>query len=307
MQRWQAEWRRLEDRIAGLQTTVSMIRDMAQLEGHGLAHDAMWHRLRPTIIDVHHGLKGFHQAFAAMLPPLADKHLALALAEIERTGGLGNPHGPSVLPSWQTVVSVAPLIVGLRAEVSARLVDPEADGRRRTERAFEHLCRSIVVDDGYRGRWQRNFGRKATASSGARPANETECERLGAVHLLLHGIWAFKIDAAGERTDLVLQDTLAITRTVEAADALVLTEWKVAATPAAVEAKAHEARQQARLYRRGSLAATELASVRYVVVVTERRERVPEDVTEDGVTYRFVNVAVAPESASKPARRKRAS
>jgi hypothetical protein len=34
---------------------------------------------------------------------------------------------------------------------------------------------------------------------------------------------------------------------------------------------------------------------------------VPEDVTEDGVTYRFVNVAVAPESASKPARRKRAS
>jgi hypothetical protein len=29
------------------------------------------------------------------------------------------------------------------------------------------------------------------------------CEKLAGVHLLLHGIWAFKVHAAGERTDLV--------------------------------------------------------------------------------------------------------
>jgi len=311
MQRWQAEWRRLEDRVAGLQVTASMTRDMAQLERGGLAHDAMWHRLRPTIIDLHQGLKSFHQSFAAAIPPLAEKYLAFALAEIERTGGLGNRHGPSVLPSWQSVVSVVPLIIGLGAEVSARLVDPEAEGRRRTERAFEHLGRSILVDEAYRSRWQRKFARKPAAAvagaAGGRPASELECERLGAVHLLLHGIWAFKVDSLGERTDLVLQEPLALTRAVSAAEALVLTEWRVAPTSACVEAKAQEARQQAMLYKRAALVASELASVCYLVVVTERREAVPDDVTEAGVTYRFVNLAVAPEPPAKPPRRKRAS
>jgi len=309
MQRWQAEWRRLEDRIAGLQVTASMTRDLAQLERNGLAHDALWHRLRPTIIDLHQGLKSFHQSFAATVPPLAEKYLALVLAEIERTGGLGNRHGPSVLPSWQSVVSVALLIVSLRTEVTARLVDPEAEGRRRVECAFEHLGRSILVDEAYRSRWQRKFARKPTAApaggSGERPANEIECERLGAVHLLLHGIWAFKVDALGERIDLVRQDPLEITHAVSAAEVLVLTEWKVAATPAAVEAKAQEAKQQAMRYKRGCLAASELAAACYLVVVTERRERVPDAVVEDGVTYRFVNIAVAPEPPPRSARRRR--
>ena len=61
------------------------------------------------------------------------------------------------------------------------------------ERAFIHLQRTIVVDHDIRKKWKSAFN-----------TGEIACERLGAVHLLSHGIWAFKADALGERTDLIL-------------------------------------------------------------------------------------------------------
>ncbi|MGH9886847.1 MAG: hypothetical protein ACREBE_15055, partial [bacterium] len=174
-------------------------------------------------------------------------------------------------------------------------------GRKHTERAFEHLQRSIVVDEAYQKRWRCAFD-----------DGETKCERLGAVHLLLHGIWAFKAYSPGERTDLVAQESHAITMTkermdlvtrgplsidrrVESADALVLTEWKVAKTRDEVAGKAAEGRKQAAIYSGSSLAACELASVRYVVVVTAHREDMLPDVSEGPIVYRFINLAVAPD------------
>src|SRR5260221_1264020 len=48
----------------------------------------------------------------------------------------------------------------------------------------------------------------------------------------LHGIWAFKVSATGERTDLVPGEKLEITPQVEAAsEALVLTDWKCVRKP----------------------------------------------------------------------------
>jgi hypothetical protein len=57
----------------------------------------------------------------------------------------------------------------------------EAPRRSRVERAFEHLNRSLVVDGDLKGRWLRAFMER-----------EEECEKLGAVHLLQHGVFAFK-------------------------------------------------------------------------------------------------------------------
>lgn len=305
MQRWQTEWRRIGDRIAGLQTTASQILAMLLLpERHGIKHKDMWDRLKPTLIDVRDTLETFHASYRDALPPRAAIHLRQALDQIAQVGGS--------FSSWENVALVTPLLAGLRAEVSASLVDPETEGRQRTERAFEHLSRSIVVDDGLRERWEAAYVTKGRAvlSSATRtrprPANEIACERLGAVHLLLHGIWAFKSDAPGERTDLVLQEKLAITRKVEAAEALVLTEWKVAKTSSDVEKKAKEGKHQVALYGGGggSLAATELATVRYIVLVTERREVPPDDVEDGQCTYRFINVAVSPENPSREARRR---
>ena len=85
-----------------------------------------------------------------------------------------------------------------------------------TERAFEHLNRSIVVDSGLRQRWQAAHDR-----------NEPACEALGGVHLLSHGIWAFKAKGPKAETDLVYQEPPTdIGRIKRSSDGLVLTEWK---------------------------------------------------------------------------------
>jgi hypothetical protein len=79
------------------------------------------------------------------------------------------------------------------------------------------------------------------------------CEKLGAVHLLLHGIWAFKVNAAGKRTELVFQEPVSDGGAgPQYADGLVLTEWKLAPDGAAKHFK--NARSQARRYAQGSLA-----------------------------------------------------
>jgi hypothetical protein len=263
MQRWQTEWRRIGDRIAGLQTTASLMLDILLLpERHGIKHKDMWDRLKPTLVEVCTALESFHASYRDALPPQAEIRLRRALDQIAQVGGN--------FSSWENVALVTPLLASLRAEVSASLVDPETEGRQRTERAFEHLSRSIVVDNGLSERWKVAYGTKGGAAPSSatqtrpRQANEIACERLGAVHLLLHGIWAFKSDAPGERTDLVLQEKLAITRKVEAAEALVLTEWKVAKKSSDVENFANAGKHQVALYGggSGSLAATELATVR---------------------------------------------
>ena len=77
-------------------------------------------------------------------------------------------------------------------EVSAEKVSGKCPPRliytRPLQRAFAHLQRSIVVDAEPRAKWQKAFDN-----------GEAECEKLSAVHRLLHGIWAFKINASDQR------------------------------------------------------------------------------------------------------------
>jgi hypothetical protein len=129
---------------------------------------------------------------------------------------------------------------------------------------------------------------------------EVACEKLGAVHLLLHGIWAFKIDAAGARTDLVFQepagDFIAAQRY---ADGFVLTEWKKAVEESQSGQRFEEARLQARRYAQGPLGATELTGYRYAIVVSRLQMEIPKDIREGGIIYRHINVAVAPRVPSR--------
>ena len=188
-----------------------MILTASGMHSNGLNFEVL-HKfaLKPTLIEILRVLKEFSHAYGEILPSVASKRLQIGLTQINDVGG-------SNFESWTTGVSVSMVLMGLRAEVSANLFEREAAGRKHTERAFEHLQRSIVADESYRERWNTAYN-----------AGETACERLGAVHLLLHGIWAFKAHAEGERTDLVLQDKLAVPRAEKVADTLVLTEWKLA-------------------------------------------------------------------------------
>ena len=126
-------------------------------------------------------------------------------------------------------------------------------------------------------------------------AGEVACEKLGAVQLLLHGIWAFKVDARKARTDLVFEEAPSDLAVIQrSADGLVLTEWKKAADDTLAPKLFEEARRQAASYAQGLLAATELTAYRYAIVVSRQQVTSPEDVREQGVVYRHINIAVAP-------------
>jgi hypothetical protein len=154
--------------------------------------------------------------------------------------------------------------------------------------ALQHLQRCLIVDEELAAKWQKAYDK-----------GETECERLGATHLLWHGIFAFKANARGGCTDLVFDEPIdTVPRGVEG---LVLTEWKVADDEAAAAKKISVAREQANLYKGGVLAGIELRSYRYLIVVSQRRLRLPGDEELQKVRYRHVNIAIRPGTDSKSA------
>jgi hypothetical protein len=94
--------------------------------------------------------------------------------------------------------SVRGVLVGLaafEAEITFLLAGRQEQIRARSERALLHLQRILAVDPDVSAKWKKAFNK-----------GEVACERLGSVHLLSHGIYAFKVDAIGARTDLVYNE-----------------------------------------------------------------------------------------------------
>jgi len=243
--------------------------DVQSKENHGRSR-----RLREHCESILEALEAFRESFNFLV----------------RTGTLtrdtsGGPPDALRERVWAALVS----LVAFETEMSFLLSDVQVSIRTRSERAFSHLQRSIVADESIRERWQNAFDE-----------GEVACEKLGAVHLLLHGIWAFKVDSAGARTDLVFEEPAGDVAAIQRyADGLVLTEWKKASKDSHSTKRFTEARLQARKYAQGLLTATELAGYRYAVVVSHSQVETPEDVTEGGVVYRHVNVAVDPRTPSR--------
>jgi hypothetical protein len=138
-------------------------------------------------------------------------------------------------------------------------------------------------------------------------AREEECERLEAVHLLSHGLWAFKVKADGAATDLVYNEPVdaqspTLRRT---ARAIVLTEWKRIRRGKSANTMAAGARRQAELYAGGILGDLELKRTRYVILVTEQHLEPPTDIEIRGTTYRHIVIPVTPGTPSQEGRRRR--
>jgi hypothetical protein len=185
---------------------------------------------------------------------------------------------------WAALV----LLGGFETEISFLLSDRQEVVRARSERAFAHLQRSIVADAAFHEKWQHTF-----------EDGEVACEKLGGAHLLLHGIYAFKINAEGERTDLVFQDLVGdLADEQRYADGLVLTEWKVAKSDAEAVKRFETARTQAGRYAKGALGGSELAGYRYLIVVSNEPVQIPTDITEGTVVYRHINIPVQPRTPS---------
>jgi len=279
---WLSEWNLLHQRIEGLARAAEAMQ--AALGVQSTDHFSVVRRvIGPAVEEVLGALREFQNRYAGSLPDGAVRALrrseSLSVNLTSDSAALGN-------------LQVVTAIRATAAEMDFHLGDPQLVGQRLTERAFLHLNRSLVVDDQLRDRWLTAFEK-----------NEPACEKLGAVHLLAHGVYAFKANAEGGATDLVLSSPPRDTD-LAAAEFLVLTEWKRIVDDGDAATKALEARAQTHAYRNHMLAGVELRTVRYIVLVSERQlASCPADLLEDGVRFKHINVAIDPDSPSKLARR----
>lgn len=279
---WQDEWRALAARIEAQMAAGSLLVQVLQKNNDDPNNTVG--TLISQITDTNRCLKAFADRYRAALPLPVGKAID---AHCANAGNVNNAPGNPLMKLSPWLVRVQ----CLRSEVDYLLSDFRVVMRRRSERAFLHLQQCIAAAGDVRDRWQAAYGE-----------GETACERLGGAHLLQHGIYAFKANGEGARTDLVFAEPVDGDGAARVADALVLTEWKLVREPAEAEAKARQARDQACLYRTGVLGGIELDGYRYVVLVSRERLGVmPGDIVEGGVTTRHVNIAVAPSAPSRAA------
>jgi hypothetical protein len=164
------------------------------------------------------------------------------------------------LTGFPALQAAVVLLASIHAELNHAMADHDEVMRSHVARAFRHLQRSLVADSDFRIKWLAAFEK-----------GETACEQLGGVHLLLHGIWAFKASSVGERTDLILGTRLVLDQEgLASAHGLVLTEWKLVRKGDSPESIMRIAKNQAGMYSERSLAGFELGSERYLVLVGKR-------------------------------------
>jgi hypothetical protein len=235
------------------------------------------------------GLEQFRRDFAESLPKDAtdriDRFLRSALA--------GAAKDPSTDHRGARGALVG--LAAIEAEVTFVLYGRQEQIRARSERAFLLLQRTLAVDDDVRSKWKAAFHK-----------GEVGCERLGSLVLLSQGIYGFKVDAAGARTDLVFSEPPDESLLFRSVEGLVLTEWKVADAKNSVT-RFDEARKQADLYKQGPLAGIELTSYRFLIAVSLKalpKNCIPaDDISSAGVIYRHVNIVIEPEVPSKAAKK----
>lgn len=234
-------------------------------------------------------LEAFRREFDSSLPPEAKEHLD-HFFETNIVKAARDRSADEEAAMRAALVALVAVEAGVTFIISGR----QEHIRARSERAFMLLQRILAVDNDVRDKW------KAALSK-----NEVACERLGSVHLLSQGIFAFKVDASGARTDLVFAEPPEESLLTRGVDGLVLTEWKVA-TAHNAEKQFAEARRQAELYKQGALAGVELTGYRYLVAVSVENLpsiSIPSDkVTPEGIVYRHINIVVQPAVPSRAAR-----
>jgi hypothetical protein len=281
---WTTEWRAIKQRIGGIREAGVFFLRADTGEDHNSAGEIIGN-VHETVQRLVH----FNEIYGAVLPTEAYKRVAAFLKRYNDTFGGLYPPGPPKANAYNGAVAVYTYLAAFCAEFDYLISDTSEAIRSLTERAFLHLQRSIVADEAFADKWQRAFS-----------MGELACEKLGAVHLLLHGIWSFKTAASGERTDLVYNEPRIIdTDAQRASVGLVLTEWKAVRNPSELESKTLDAYQQAKRYSHGLLAGLDISATRYLVMISEDRMPMPGPRIETDATYEYRNIAVRPRTPSR--------
>ena len=280
---WIERWNSIAARIDGLLSAVNFIAQT--LQSHTSFAPGTQTALRSEADALAIELRRLYTDEGENMPEAA----AEALGEL-----VANPVTLTVQGGFESTAlqSLSQLFV-FRSRYSYLVRDSEAEARNTTELAFEHLNRLIAVNRDVRDIWKTAFN-----------DGEVACEKLGSVHLLSHGVWAFKVQGGGAATDLVYNEPLVPSNATlrRSSKAIVLTEWKRVSSQKEIARGAEQARTQANDYSSGILGDLELKRTRYVVLVGERKQQAPDDVVCGGVTYRHIWVTVDPETPSVSAR-----
>jgi hypothetical protein len=281
---WYQEWQALSARIHGLLAAGSFF--YSALMGYSSDDLGVMKKiLLENAKQIFESLNDYLKTYEPTFPREASESLKRFLEKPDIKDFNFSPHPNHVRSSVQFALTS---LAAFRAEFSYTIADTQAVALRITERAFAHLQRSIVADDEVRKKWLKAFSE-----------GEPACEKLGSLHLLSHGVWAFKAHAEKGRTDLILNEPLADISTIErTSTALVLTEWKVIRQGQKLETKVREAYEQTKVYSAGVLSGVELVNYRYLVVVSEKGLKMPGDLIEDNLTFRHINVPIDPEIPS---------
>jgi hypothetical protein len=234
-------------------------------------------------------LQAFFDQYRSQIPDPAAEYLRDRLLQYDAL-----THSLDQAPSSGRIQGVAAALM-IRAHFEYLIHDTEIEGRNATELAFEHLRRLIAVNAKIREEWTQVFDQR-----------EERSEQLGAVHLLSHGIWAFKVTDSGAATDLVYREPLVQSPILQrTARALVLTEWKKATDDATARAQSERAITQAQLYAGGVLGDIELKRTRYIIIVSPQLVGSLPDVERDGTTYRHIMIPLSQDQPSVEARRRK--
>jgi hypothetical protein len=281
---WITRWRLIAARITGLMDAANYLIQIFKVVNSDAFGGAK--NLSSELAEIIKELQALDRDFGPRIPPAA--RMALQ-SQIE------NQENPEISSGHAAVyLQVLAPLAAFRSRFEYLIHDSEEEGRSATELSFEHLRRLITVDANVRTYWNVAFQN-----------GEVACEKLGSVHLLNHGIWAFKAHAKGGATDLVYGDPLiqrsqTLQRT---ARAIVLTGWKVVRDVAQLTHEAEVARAQTQLYAAGVLGDLELKRTRYIVLVGPKDQAPPSDIESRGVLYRHIWIAVDPDTPSVQARK----
>jgi hypothetical protein len=282
---WTTEWRSIDARIQALVEAGTFFLSTPDSEQHNGSN-----LLIENAHDTARAIRTFMDMYWRQLEP--EQLNCVALFWQKYLADLIPPNGSCC--GFSGVTSVVTYLASFRAEFAYLTRDNRAVARNLVIRAFTHLQRMIVTDRSIRALWKDAFR-----------AGEPACEGLGSCQLLSHGIWAFKTSSEGERTDLVLGGNLDVeSEAVQRSSiGLVLTEWKVVRASDELQVKIEQAYEQAKRYRKGILAGFEVASPRYLVMVSEDYLEMPGPREDGEVSHVTLNVAVSPSSPSKIARK----
>ncbi len=279
---WVEDWRALAARIEGLLRAVEFYSGLTDAGRTDLLQ-VLGHSIYPEATDITTELQSFLGKHESMLP---DTARAALRAYLDKNWSQGLNHGQvGSIHRWRYYFRV----LNMRSAILKRL----------------RGVRSSLLSNTFGDRLRSTL---TFVSFGKQPSKkERSCEKLGAVHLLGLGIWAFKISGAGAATDLVLNEPIEDERGLidQTGRTMALTEWKLVRRNDQLEAKALEARVQASQYAAGLLGPLELKTTRYAVLVTSSALAPPPNVHDGGVRYRHIVLPVDPETPSVVARKLR--